>query len=328
MRRFLFIFGSLGFLFFGGWLLANMDKIRTPGDFLKLLGHQISELGGGASPQNAPWRASTEHVIRIGSFNANGFNDSKMKDAKTVSVMADIIRQFDVVALQEFDSSNAFALKRFVKQLNASGRDFEILRGTGQAGLANHQQAAILYDASTIELESSQYYHINDPDHVLDRDPLVAWFRTRANEGAFTFTLVNVHLTSQGDQPEVSQISQIFRAVRNDGRGEDDVILAGDFGISGFQLNQLAVSQGLQAVNVDVPTDTSSTNQLDNFLLDPLATSEFTGESGVFDFLKLFNFTLEQAMFVSDHMPVWAEFEVFEHNSEDRFADREGTSQR
>lgn len=328
MRRFLLILGSLGFLIFGGWLLANMDKIRNPGDFLKVLGHQISELGGGALPQNTPWRASTEHVIRIGSFNANGFDDNKMKDAKTVSVMADIIRQFDVVALQEFDSSSPFALKRFVKQLNASGRDFEILRGASQVGMTDQQQAAILYDASTIELESSQYYHINDPDNVLARDPLVAWFRTRANENAFTFTLVNVHLTSQGEKPEVSQINQIFRAVRNDGRGEDDVILAGDFGISGIQLNELAVSQGLQAVNVDVPTDTSSTSQLDNFLLDPLATSEFTGDSGVFDFLKLFNFTLEQAMFVSDHMPVWAEFEVFEHDSADRFANTENKSQR
>ena len=328
MRRLLFILGSLGFLVFGGWMLANMDKIRSTDDFFRILGHQISELGGGAVPQNAPWRSPAEHVIRIGSFNANGLNDAKTKDPRNVAIISEIIRHFDVVAIQEFDAADPFAIKRFVKNLNATGRSFEIVRGTSQPGLASAQQSVILYDASVIELESGQYYNINDPDDVLLRDPLVAWFRTRADTGAFTFTLVNVHLDPSSPENEMRQLGQIFRAVRNDGRAEDDVILAGDFGVGGFELNELAANSGLQAVNTDMPTNTSSTNLFDNFMLDPLATSEFTGEAGVFDFMKLFNLTLEQAQAVSDHLPVWAEFDVFEQAANDRVAEMSDTEQK
>ena len=42
------------------------------------------------------------------------------------------------------------------------------------------------------------------------------------------------------------------------------------------------------------------------------ATSEYAGRSGVFDFMREYNLTLEQALQVSDHLPVWAEFSVLE----------------
>ena len=328
MRRLLFILGSLGFLVFGGWILLHKDQINNPGDFFRLMGQQISKLGGGAVPQYAPWRSPAENVIRIGSFNANGFDETKMKDPRIVAVISDVIRHFDVVAIQEIDSSNQFALKRFVNGLNATGRDFKIIRGTPQSGMPSTEQAAILFDASTLELQNGQYYHINDPDNLMKRDPLVAWFRTRADSQAFTFTLVNVHLDPKSSKDEALQLNQIFRAVRNDGRQEDDVILAGDFGCSGKQLNELAIEQGLQAVNVDDSTDTSASNQLDNFMLDPLATGEFTGETGVFDFMKIYNLTLTQALTVSDHLPIWAEFEVFETGGNERVAETQDSAQR
>ena len=41
-------------------------------------------------------------------------------------------------------------------------------------------------------------------------------------------------------------------------------------------------------------------------------TPEFTGRGGVFDFLREFNLSLEQAEQVSDHLPLWAEFSVYE----------------
>lgn len=260
-------------------------------------------------------------MIRVGTFNAHGFDNAKIKDERIAGIMADIVRQFDVVAIQEIDTSDPFALKRFMKRVNSTGRDFRLILGTPQPNVGVDQQSAIFYDASTIELENRQYYHVNDPDNTINRDPLVAWFRTRPKDGdAYTFTLVNVHLDPQSTSNEMLRVAQIFRAVRNDGRHEDDVILAGDFGISASQLNDLAIGQGLQAVNVDLATDTRSSAQYDNFMLDPLATSEFTGETGVFDFLKIYNLTLDQALKVSDHLPVWAEFEVVENGASGLFA--------
>lgn len=329
MRRFLVIVGLVLFLFCGTWILWHKDQIRGPGDVFRLMGHQISRLGGGAVPQYAPYRGRATNVIRVGSFNAHRFNDAKIKDERVAAVMANIINQFDVIAIQEIDTTNSFALKRFVKRVNATGRNFRIVTGSNQPSAGPDQQSAILYDASTIELEDKQFYHVNDPDEVMTRDPLVAWFRTRnSGDEAFTFTLVNVHFEPQSSTNEMLQVSEIFRAVRNDGRMEDDVILAGDFGVSSIALNQVAIGQGLQAINVDLPTDTNASKQFDNFMLDPLATSEFTGETGVYDFLKIYNLTLEQAMMVSDHLPVWAEFDVVENGTLGQFAFRNDRSAR
>jgi len=324
VRRFLVIVGLIVFLFCGGWLLLHKDQVRSPGDFFRLMGHQISRLGGGAVPHYAPYRGRATNVIRIGTFNAHRFNQAKMKDSQVTSVMAEIVRQFDVIAVQEINTSDPIALKRFMRQVNSTGRQFRFVVGTPQKPAGPDQQSAFLYDATTVELVGNQFYHVNDPDEVMLRDPLVAWFRAAGDAGnAFTFTVVNVHLQPQSDKNEMLKIGEIFRAVRNDGRMEDDVILAGDFGVSAMQLNQLAIGQGLQAINADLPTDTTATSQLDNFMLDPMATSEFTGDAGVFDFLKVFNLTLEQAMRVSDHLPVWAEFEVTESSSAGQFAQRD-----
>jgi endonuclease/exonuclease/phosphatase family metal-dependent hydrolase len=299
-----------------------MDQIHGPHDLFRLLGQQISKLGGGAVPRYAPWREPAEHLVRIGAFNTDQLDEARMKDPRVAAVMFEIIRQFDVVALQELDTTSPFAVKRFLKALNGTGRDFQIVSAPLPAPDRPRQSLAILYDASTVELVDGHHYQVNDPDEIVACDPLVAWFRTRAEQGAFTFTLVNVQFDPHSKTDEILQISQIFRAVRNDGRGEDDVILAGDFGVTAAQLNETATTHGLQAVNVDAATATNGTAQGDNLMLDPLATSEFTGETGVFDFMKVYNLTLTEALSISDHLPVWADFEVFENTAPGRFANR------
>ena len=59
-------------------------------------------------------------------------------------------------------------------------------------------------------------------------------------------------------------------------------------------------------------TNTRGTHEYDNILFDIKNTVEFTGRGGVFDFMREYNLSLEDALLVSDHLPVWAEFSVFE----------------
>ena len=63
--------------------------------------------------------------------------------------------------------------------------------------------------------------------------------------------------------------------------------------------------------------------QRDNIVFDSLATVEFTGRSGVVDFLRALNLTVEQAREISDHLPVWAEFSVYEGANPKRLADND-----
>ena len=61
-----------------------------------------------------------------------------------------------------------------------------------------------------------------------------------------------------------------------------------------------------------VPTNTRGDKTYDNILFDRNATTEYLGQAGVLDVVREFNLTQEQALKVSDHLPIWAEFSVYE----------------
>ena len=50
----------------------------------------------------------------------------------------------------------------------------------------------------------------------------------------------------------------------------------------------------------------------DNLFFDRRATTEFTGRADVVDVVRSLNITSEEAALMSSHLPVWAEFSVFE----------------
>jgi deoxyribonuclease-1-like protein len=79
---------------------------------------------------------------------------------------------------------------------------------------------------------------------------------------------------------------------------------------------------GLTCAVTGLPTDTRGTHQLDHIIFHSQATTEFTGRSGVCDFLREYNLSMEEALEISDHLPVWAEFSVYEGGQPGRIAAR------
>jgi hypothetical protein len=66
------------------------------------------------------------------------------------------------------------------------------------------------------------------------------------------------------------------------------------------------------AAITDVPTNTRQTHTSANILFDAAATVEYTGRAGVLSWTTEYGLSLEQALTVSEQMPVWAEFSVYE----------------
>jgi hypothetical protein len=71
-----------------------------------------------------------------------------------------------------------------------------------------------------------------------------------------------------------------------------------------------------------MPTNTNGNVQWDNIIFDQNATREFAGRGGVYDFLREYNLSVQEALEISDHLPVWAEFSIFEGGVPGRVADR------
>lgn len=260
--------------------------------------------------------AARADVIRVASFNLDNFDRKKSQSQATLQSLATIIRAFDVVAVQEVRCLEPHVVPRLVDAINAASDDFDFVVGPHVGRFDLKEQFAFIYNRRRVELYRSELYTIQDPDDLIHSEPLVGWFRTRGVDPtkAFTFTLVNMRTdeTDGETDRENELIRSIFENVRNDQRGEDDVILLGDFQVPVARLKQSANLPSATFVIAETLTDPAQTVQRDNIVFDSIATVEFTGRSGVFDFLRQMNLTLEQAQSISHHLPVWAEFSAWE----------------
>lgn len=299
------------------------------------LGKQGDPQSGSGShvPVSTPGNQSLGgDMVRIASFNIQVFGEQKLSNTDVVRVLADIVRHFDIVAIQEIRDEQQNLLARFAEAVNAPGLRYDYVIGPRLGRTTSKEQYGYLFNTDTIEIDRRAIFTVADPDDLLHREPLVASFRCRRAEPnlAFTFTLVNIHTdpTPQTLREELSVLDDVFQSVRSHPRGEDDVILLGDFNSNYRQMGELSQMPGLvfavtnSAANKLLATNITGKAQYDNLVFDRAATQEFLGRSGVFDFLREYNLSQSQAKLVSDHLPVWAEFSIYEGGVPGRVAAR------
>lgn len=269
-------------------------------------------------------------AIRIASFNIQVFGDTKASKPYVMETLAAIIQNFHVVAIQEIRTQDDYLLTNFLREyVNRDGRfyDYVISRRLGRS--SSTEQYAFIFDTNAIEVNRSSVYTVNDPDDLLHREPLVAQFRTRvAPQDAFTFILVNIHTDPDETATELDALAQVYQAVRQSSGGEDDIIVIGDLNVDDRNLGQLGRLQGIRPIVRGVATNTRQTALYDNIIVHQASTSEFTGRWGVYNVMQMHGLSLDQALLVSDHFPVWAEFSAYESAAPGRFAGRNVTIRR
>jgi deoxyribonuclease-1-like protein len=284
--------------------------------------------GRGQTP--APKPVSSDDTIKIASFNIQVFGASKLSKPEVTDVLVKVIRRFDVVAVQEVRSKDQNVVPRFVEMINAQGAHYDYVIGPRLGRTSSKEQYAFLFDASRLEVDRRAVYTVPDPQDYLHREPLVARFRVRGlpADQAFTFSLVNIHTDPDETDLELDALDDVFVAVQRDGSGEDDVILLGDLNVDEYHLGELGDLPNIVYVTSGVTTNTRGTESYDNILFDRRPTAEFTGSWGVLDLAAEFGLTLDEALEVSDHLPVWAEFSIYEGGAAGSVAARRGTTAR
>ena len=261
--------------------------------------------------------SSGQPSVRLATFNIQVFGVAKLKRAAAMSVLSRIVRRFDVVAVQEVRAKDQSVVARFVSLINADGARYDHVLGPRLGRSYSKEQYAYIYNSQRIELLKDSVYTINDPRDYLHREPLVARFRVRGPplNQALTFTLINIHTDPDEVVQEINVLDNVFEAVRRDVSGEDDVIMLGDFNADEHHYGELGRVPGLRWAIAGQKTNTRLTRAYDNILFDGRTTSEFTGRAGVLNLMQEFQLTQAQALIVSDHMPVWAEFSATEDRS-------------
>lgn len=257
--------------------------------------------------------SSTGGRIRIASFNTEALGPAKLDKPHVLSLLVGMLRQYDVIALQEVRSTRDDVLPMLVERLNQSGRRYDYMIGPRIGRGSEREQFAFIFDTSRLETDRYRLYTVDDPQDLITFEPLVAWFRCKEapEQEAFTFSLINTKINPLLAEAEHDILPDLVDAVQADGRQEDDWILLGDLAGSNAQLAILE-RVGVRFAIRDFPTEVTGHKMLDGLMFSAHATTEYTGRSGALDFLRKHNLSIEQSMEISSHLPIWAEFSVFE----------------
>jgi deoxyribonuclease-1-like protein len=284
---------SAGFRPVRGFVLAAVFCGLLPG------------LSAVAAPVAKPWDG-----VLVASFNIQVFGESKMAKRSVVEVLARVVRNFDIVAIQEVRAKSDSIVPEFVRIVNADGSRYHHVIGPRQGRTVSKEQYAFIYDTDRIEVDPASVGIVPDPAGRLHRPPMHARFRTRVTPAAmaFTFWLVDIHTDPDEVPQELDALTDVFRAMQAARPDEDDVILLGDLNAGPQQFSSLQRIPGIGWAVSGVTTNTRRSKTYDNLVFARPATTEYLGVWGVMDLQSTFGLPLDHALEVSDHNPVWAAF--------------------
>ena len=295
--------------------------------------HSQSASGSINRPAVTPNRAQlvsnqqTSGVVRLAVFKLNE-KAPYLRNNEPVQLMAEICRQYDVVALQNISRNDTTWIKRvtdLMNQLGSVGTRHQLVSGKRQRSSyvaisdRSHRngqtQTVIIFNQQTVQLDHSKWYVVDDPDGMFKHDPMVAWFRCLGAppQEAFTFTLACLEIDDQRPDIELQRLGTLMRAIRTDGRGEDDVILVGDFEADDRGLDAIRHQSGLAWVVANQFTNVQQDRQFDNIVFSEGPTNEYTGRGGVIDIMQAYRLRLEDVSALAERLPIWAEFSIYEN---------------
>lgn len=312
------ILGALAMILSGQIDLSSLDVLRGSID-----------PSGGQPAQVQPVVLTSlgqkpSETVRIATFNIQVFGKTKASDTAVMSVLAKVMSQFDVIAVQEVRGSDADAVQKLIDLLRASGADYSATVSAPIGRTSQKESYTFIWDNSRIQLVPQSAYVVQDAADRMHREPMVASFESRVSfadgRRPFRFTLINAHtdpdeVRRSAANNEMNVLDDVFVRVRQydyETFGEEDCILLGDLNVDQKGLAELGRIPGVVSIAGDIKTNTRGTKTYDHILIDPSVTSEYTGRFGLIDFQRDFGLSQEQALRVSDHLPLWAEFTAYE----------------
>ena len=256
------------------------------------------------------------------------------RNLRAMAYIAEIVRCFDVIAIQEV-KRDVSGLRMLIDRFLGAGNWGLVVSDVSAGSKGNAERLAYLFDRRRVRLSGLAGEIVlpptadGNPAQQFDRTPYIVGFQA----GSEKFSLLTAHIrygkTSDDRLPEIkalsAHISTEIRKRAEGGSDESNLIVLGDFNIDDRGDNplfQAFVSTGLvvpeQLLNLKTTYNTKPKyyDQIAWFM-DELSMS-FTGKAGVIDFSGAVyrEMSLEQMSFrISDHFPMWVEFSI-DHSNE------------
>jgi endonuclease/exonuclease/phosphatase family metal-dependent hydrolase len=246
-------------------------------------------------------------TVKLCTWNIKDIGNSKSE--AEIAFIANTIKNFDVVAIQEVVAGNggAQAIARLAAELNLGGVnwDYTISNPTSSSAYKQERYAFLWRKRMLTKIGDAwleQQYGIE-----IDREP---YFATFLKEGKY-FTLVNFHAITKAMQPETEIKYFKFLPAAYPGL---NLIFVGDFNCpqSHTVFNPLK-KMGYQAALTGQKTslrqqciaDDCLASEFDNVFYNNKAVTAL--QTGILHFYTAFA-TMQEAAKISDHVPVYVTF--------------------
>lgn len=257
--------------------------------------------------------------VKISSWNLQNFG--KTKSEAEIGFMANTLKDFDVVAIQEVVAGygGSLAVAKLADALNLKGEKWEyVVSEPTQSTPYATERYAYLWKSAFVEHVEKAWLDQNYVSEI-DREPYMIDFCYSGKQ----FTLVSFHAIPKKQQPE-SEI-KYFRFLP--GRyPEKNLIFLGDFNVpqSHNVFNPLkkfgyrpVLENQKTTMKMECVGEKCLASEYDNIFYNSNTIQLLN--SGVVLIYKNFP-DMKAVRRISDHLPVWAEFEFPEYHDEAQFA--------
>ncbi len=246
--------------------------------------------------------------VRVCSWNLCDMGKSKTNE--TIGFIANQIKDFDVVALQEIVAGNggAQAVARLVDELNRSGSKWDFVVSDPTEGTRQKKERyAFLWKPSKVKIVRKPWLDKHFRSQI-EREPFFGTFRYNGKD----FTLVNFHAITKRLQPETEIKHFKFYSEKYPNH---NLIFMGDFNCpQNHTVFNPIKKMGFEPAFVRIKTTLKmkckngcTASEFDNIFYKKSSVKAKT--KGVLDFYKSFP-DLHETRKISDHLPIWAELEL------------------
>lgn len=270
--------------------------------------------GNAITSESRPARSRSYRNVKVASWALDGFGPTKLANRDARKYVTQVVRQFDIVAIQQIASIERDLIPRLVDVINAGENRYDYVMGESTGPTGRQEQLAFIFDISRVLVDRRQSYTVEDPEQQMTYDPLVASFRAAQPSAAeaWTFSLVNVRIDLARAPLEVAILPNMLESIRGNGRGEDDIVLLGLFQADDAYLIPTMGGRPARAAVQNRSTDVFGRYQTSNIIVDSELTSEYLGRGGAFDYPRAFDLNPIEAEAVTSHLPVFADFTAHE----------------
>lgn len=239
----------------------------------------------------------------------------RTKNNEEIRFIANVIKDYDIVALQEVvakDRGGAQAIAKIVSELNRLGSkwDYSISNPTKSPSNYISERYAYIWKTSKLRLKNKPFLDVT-LENVIEREPYIAKFEIKKYKTSFYFINIHARVYNRHPEMEIKHFKNYPKRLQT-----DNIIFLGDFNLNekhtvwnplykkGFKP---AIKNTATTLKRACKNGVYTNHAIDNIYYNS-GIVQFES-SGIVDFILQCN-NLTKARMISDHLPVFLEMSL------------------